>query len=62
MNPGTETSLLSSARAGELAFVEVSVLSVDHPTVSGVGEGVAKSRELERIAAMMVATRFIGLL
>jgi hypothetical protein len=60
MNPGTETSLLSNARAGELAFVELSVFSVDQVTGSAVGAGAAKSRELERTTAKMLVARFIG--
>jgi hypothetical protein len=46
-----------SARAGELDCVEVRVLSVDQPTVTGVG--AARRRELERTAAKTDAKRFI---
>src|ERR1700721_645503 len=57
MNPGTETSWLLSARAGELDWVEVRVLSGDQPTVTGVD--AAKSRELQRTAAKIDVRRFI---
>jgi hypothetical protein len=61
MNPGIETSLLSKPRAGELDCSELSVLSVDQPTVTGAGVETARSRTLESVITRMSAIRFIVL-
>src|SRR5947208_14708852 len=62
MTPGIETSLLSKARAGELDCAELSVLSVDQPTVTGAGVVAARGKAPQRLMPRMGANRFIILL